>query len=141
MFDKKIMEIEREIEELKTARQRITAATSTIAVEIECQCKSTMNSSGTIIADTYARITLIPDNPSGTNNFIFTASQEGVGGDGTASFVATGGLGDNDSEYILSLSTLSYNGTWGAGVQKTITHKVRIIATDTFTYTVTEEPV
>lgn len=136
-YDQLILDIEREIEELKTARQRVTAATSTLAQEITCQSKSTMNSSGNIIADTYAVITITPDGTD--NNFLFTVSQEGVSGDGTETFDVSFRLGQTDGTYEARISTRSYNGTWNTNQQKTITHKVRIVATDTFTATVTEE--
>lgn len=138
MFDKLIKNIEREIEELKTARQRTTAATSTIAREITCQSKATMNSSHIIVADTYAKITITPDGADDGNSFLFTASQEGVQGDGTSSFIYTAGLSEDGKDYILTISIRSYNGAWSVNEQKTITHNVRIIATNTFTYTVEE---
>lgn len=138
MYDKMIKNIEREIDELKTARRRVTASTSTFAIEIECQCKSTMNSSGTLIPDTYAVITMTPDNANNDNGFIFTTSQDGVQGDGTASFREGKTMSEDGRDYILEISTLSYNGTWNANEQKTITHRVRIVATNTFSYTVSE---
>lgn len=141
MFDELILGMEREVDELKAARQRATAATSTTAYEITCQSKATMNSSGNIIANTEAWITITPDNGEAANNLLFTASQDGVQGDGTSSFTYSGGLSEDGQNYILAVSVLSYAGAWNANEQKTITHHVRVVATSSFTYTVTEEAV
>lgn len=135
-YDRLLMDMEREVEELKAARSRASSATSTIAHEVTCQSKSTMVS-GYIFPDTEAIITITPDN-AGANDFIFTISQPGVQGDGTSSFVEGEEIGPNGYDYIVGISTLSYNGQWNDGEQKTITHHVRIIATSDFEVSVDE---
>lgn len=138
-FEEKIKNLEREIIELKTERQKVMAATTTIAKEITCQSKSTMNSSGNVVADTMAIITITPSSPAGTNNFVFTVAQDGIASDGEATFSYDSRLGQNDGEFELMIWTQSYNGAWNVGTQKTITHNVRVVATDQFTTVVTEQ--
>lgn len=135
-YDKLIMRMEREIEELKAARATAMSATTTIAREFTCQSKSTMVA-GYISADTEAILTITPQN-EGANDFIFTISQPGVQGDGTSSFVEGKEIGPNGYDYIVGIRTLSYNGQWDEGEQKTITHRLRIIATSDFTVSIDE---
>lgn len=135
-YDELIMRMEREVEELKSARAKSTSATSTIAREFTCQSKSTMIS-GYISPDTEAILTITPQN-EGANDFIFTISQPGIQGDKTSSFVEGKEIGPNGYDYIVGIRTLSYNGQWNEGEQKTITHRLRIIATSDFTVSIDE---
>lgn len=137
-FDEKIKNLEREIIDLKTERQKVMAATSTLARELTCQSKSVMNSSNYIETVTQAVIIITPAGQDQTNNFVFAVAQNGISAAGDSSFAYESRLGQTDGTFELRIWTRSYSGTWNVGEQKTITHMVRIIATDQFTTTITE---
>ena len=137
-FDKTILDIEREINDLKTGRVKIMDSTTTITKTIQCNTTSIMQDS---ISDTrISKIIITPDQDGMANGFVFTISQNGIDASTHASFFAELLLGDND-EYIAEIHLLNSSDAWNYGESKTYTHSVNIIASSDFSYQVVEEAV
>ena len=76
LFDERLKRIEQEIDDIKTARQRITGATSTVSKVVTVKATAIDQEYGRPYGVNYTVITIKPQNPD--NGFFFYISQPGV---------------------------------------------------------------
>lgn len=132
-FDDRIKRLEQEIDDIKTARQRITGATSTVT--------QTITVKGWAIAQEYGRpyavgstvVTIIPQEPN--NGFFFSLSQPSVQEsdwvfdyDTAASFDMT--------EFQTTVEFRAANENWTQGETRAFTKQATIVASGPFQFSV-----
>ena len=138
LFDERIKRLEQEIDDIRTARQRLTGATTTVSKIITVK--------GWAIDQQYGRpysvgstvVTIKPKDPS--NGFFFYISQPNVqnsgwlfGYDTAASFDMT--------EFEATVYFQSSRDRWTPGETKAFTKQATIVASGQFEYSVQyEEP-
>lgn len=133
-FDERLKQLEQEINDIRTARQRLTGATTTISKPILVK--------GWAISQEYGRpysvgqtvATIKPKEPA--NGFFFHFSQPGIRNSGDWYFEYYIRPSDDFTEFIAELNFAASYDNWEPGEIRTFTTPATIVASGEFDYTV-----
>lgn len=135
LFDERIKRLEQEIDDIKTARQRLTGATSTVTKVITVK--------GWAIGQEYGRpysvgttvVTITPKDPS--NGFFFNLSQPGVAHSGDWIFTYYTDTNTDITEFQAVVSFEASYDTWhNPDEVRAFTKQATIVASGQFEYSI-----
>lgn len=133
LFDDRLKRIEQEIDDLKTARQRLTGATSTVSKIVTVKASAIDQEYGRPYGVNYTVITIKPQNPN--NGFFFHLSQPGVQDSGWI-FTYFTDANDDITELKAVLSFEASRDRWTPGQTREFTKQATIVASGQFEYSV-----
>lgn len=133
LFDERLKRLEQEIDDIKTARERLTGATSTVAKIVTVKASAIDQEYGRPYANNYTVITIKPQNPN--NGFFFHLSQPGVQESGWV-FDYHVDANDDITELQAVAGFDASRDRWTPGQTREFTKQATIVASGQFEYSV-----
>lgn len=135
LFDERIKRLEQEIDDIKTARQRLTGATTTVSkiITVKGWAKDQDPIWGRPYSVGSTIVTIIPKDPS--NGFFFHLSQPSVQDSGWLFGYDTGANFDM-TEFETTVEFHSSRDRWTPGETKAFVKQATIVASGQFEYSI-----
>ena len=133
LFDDRLKRIEQEIDDIKTARQRLTGATSSVSKVITVKGWAIDQEYGRPYATGSTVVTIMPKDPN--NGFFFHLSQPSVQDSGWT-FTYFTDANDDITELQAIVSVEATRDRWTPGTIKAFTKQATIVASGQFEYSV-----
>lgn len=134
LFDERLKRLEQEIDDIKTARERLTGATTTVSKVVQVKGWGIGQEYSPPYASGYTIVKIWPKDPN--NGFFLHLSQSGISGSGDWNFYYITDVNEEFTEYQVAVGLQAANDQLAPGEMKEYTKQATIVASGQFDYSI-----